>query len=277
MLDVEDDILISRAEEITSSGIKAELEAIVRELFPRLEFHSQAQGDERKFRAFANRLLDVSDYKEVETEIASRIHSFVLPRLKTQPERSDYWAKMLLAKPTAVVTPMLKEMLVERPSLFDWQRFHLWRLATALPYSLIPPDLFIKAVEVSNSTLSDNVSAQCIVFLGRHSDNIARESLFARLFTAQRSYLIQRAVLIAIQELPTKEYYYQRALEMNSDHKELVEYLNQKDEPDYGVRGRTSRHCVQEPRPVAHVVKRGIGLSAGAVKTFRLSRDDYDY
>ena len=277
MLDVEDDVLISRAEEITTRGLKAELEAIVQELFIRLEFHAGPNGDERKFRAFANRLLDISDYEEVEAEITRRIHAFVLPRLKSHPERTDYWVKMLLAKPTDIVKPVLKEMLVEKPSLFDWQRFYLWRLATALPQALLPEELFIRAVEVSNRTLSDNESAQCIVFFGRHSDNTARENLFARLFTAQRSYLIQRAVLIAIQELPSKDYYYQRALEMNSDHKELVDYLSHRDAPDYGIRPRASRHCLEEPKQIAHVIARGIGLSRGTVTTFRLSRDDYDY
>jgi len=172
---------------------------------------------------------------------------------------------------------LYKEPDLEKPTMFDWQRFHLWRLATGLPRDLIPDILFEKAVEVSNSTLSDNVSAQCIVFLGRHSDNTARENLFARLFSAQRSYLIQRAILIAIQELPTKEYYYQRALETNSDHKELVDYLNHRDEPDYGIRIRSTRHCQEEPKPIEHVIKRGIGFAAGTVTTFRLSRHDYDY
>ena len=277
LLDVEDDILISRAEEIISRGVKEELEAIVKELFPRLELHAQANGDDRKFRAFANRLLDISDYEEVEAEITPRIHDFVIPRLTTYPERTDYWVKMLSARPSEAVSPVLKELLVEKPTMFDWQRFHLWRLATGLPRDLIPDKLFEKAVEVTNSTLSDNVSAQSIVFLGRHSDNTARENLFARLFSAQRSYLIQRAILIAIQELPTKEYYYQRALETNSDHKELVDYLNHRDEPDYGIRIRSTRHCQEEPKPIEHVIKRGIGFAAGTVTTFRLGRHDYDY
>ncbi len=277
LLNVEDDILISRAEETISRGVKDELETIVEELFLRLEFHAQTNGDERKFRAFANRLLDVSDYEEVETEITPRIHGFVIPRLKTHPERTDYWVKMLLARPTEAITPVLKEYLVDRPSIFDWQRFYLWRLSTGLPRELIPQELFDKALEVSNSTLSDNVSAQCIVFLGRHLDNTMRENLFARLFTAQRSYLIQRAILIAIQELPAKDYYYRRAIETNSDHKELVDYLTARGEPDYGIRPRSFRHCLEEPKPIEHVIKRGIGLSAGKKMTFRLSRHDYDY
>src|SRR3990172_12619004 len=261
LLDVDDDVLISRAEETISRGLKAELEAITADLFSRLEFHSTPDGDERKFRAFANRLLDISDFAEVEHDITKRIHGFVIPRFKTHPERSDYWAKMLAARPGENVKALLKELLLDSPSLFDWQRFHLWRLATNLHRHLIPDELFAKADEVSASTLSENVAAQSIVFLGRHSDNTTRENIYARLFTTQRSYIVQRAVLIAIQELPSKDYYYRRALEKNSDHKELIDYLLHRDSPDYGVKQRTPRHCVEESKPIEHIIKRGIGLS----------------
>lgn len=277
LLDVTDDILISHAEEVIARGLKSELEELTDKLFERLEFHAKPTGDDRKFRAFANRLLDVSDYEEVETDITSRIHHFVIPRLRSHPERSDYWVKMLAARATAKVSPLLQELLVDNPTMFDWQRFHLWRLATGLSKDLLPGALFAKAEQVSNSTLSDNVTAQSIVFLGRHADNTSRENLFARLFAAQRSYLVQRAILIAIQELPSKEHFYERALETNSDHQELVDYLKHRDEPDYGIRPRSVRHCLEEPKEIKHVIKRGIGVSHGKVQTYALSRSDYDY
>jgi hypothetical protein len=277
LMDVADDILISRAEEVIARGLKVELEEIIEELFERLEFHAKPKGDDRKFRAFANRLMDISDYEEIETEITQRIQDFVIPRLKSHPERSDYWVKMLSARPTNNISPILNELLVKNPSIFDWQRFHLWRLATELPIKLIPKELFTKAIDVSNSTLTDNVTGQSIVFLGRHSDNTARENLFTRLFTAQRSYLVQRSILIAIQELPSKEYYFKRALEINSDHKELIDYLLNRDTPDYGIKKRPIRHCRAKPIVIGHVIRRGIGIAQGGVRTFRLSHDDFEY
>jgi hypothetical protein len=277
LLEVDDDILISHAEEAVACASKKDLESIVDTLFPRLEYHSSKDGDDRKFRAFANRLLDISDFAEVERNITPRIHQFVIPRLKTHPERSDYWVKMLAARPTEDVTTLLKELLVDRPSLFDWQRFHLWRLATHLPRGLVPEVLFSEANQVSTNTLSENVAAQSIVFLGRHSDNTERENLFARLFTAQRSYVVQRAILIAIQEVPMKDHYYKRALETNSDHQDLVDYLLARDSPDYGVKARSMRKCAEEPKPIEHIITRGIGLEKGKVATFRLSGYDYDY
>jgi hypothetical protein len=277
LLNVDDDILISQAEETISRGAKDELEAITDKLFKRLEFHSSVKGDERKFRALANRLLNISDFVEVQREITPRIHEFVIPRLKSHPERTDYWTKMLSAQPSVKVADITRELLVERPSLFDWQRFHLWKLATQLPTELVPKNLFDKAKEESASTLSENVASQSIVFLGRHSDNTERENLYARLFTAQRSYVVQRAVLIAIQELPDKDYYYRRVLERNSDHAELIKYLSHCDSPDYGLKPRSARHCLKEPRVIEHVIKRGIGLAQNRATTFRLGGYDYDY
>jgi hypothetical protein len=277
LLDVDDDLLLSEAEETITKGDKVELEKIVEGMFERLEFHATQDGDERKFRAFANRLLDVSNYEEMANDIVPRIHDFVIPRLRTHPERSDYWTKMLSVKPTQKVGEVLHELLVATSSMFDWQRFYLWKLATNIPSSLIPLALFEKAKDVSISSLSENVSSQCIVFMGRHLDNTARENLFTGLFSAQRSYIIQRAVLIAIQELPNKDYYYSRALETNSDHRELIDYLKNRPQPDYGIKERPTRHCREEPIHFKHLIKRGVGLSKGKPRSFRISRSDYDY
>ena len=277
LLDVEDDLLIARAEEAISCSTKNDLEAIADELFPRLTFHASQQGDDRKFRAFANRLLDISDFAEVKREITSQIRQFVIPRLKTHPDRSDYWAKMLAACPNSDVGNALKDLLVDDPSLFDWQRFHLWKLATQLPTGLLPRELFGRAREVNSSTLSENVAAQSIVFLGRHSDNTERENIYARLFSAQRSYVVQRAILIGIQELPSREDYYHRALETNADHQELVDYLLQCEKPNYGIKIRASRTCKEEPKPIKQIIKRGIGMAHGRITTFRLCSSDYDY
>jgi hypothetical protein len=134
-----------------------------------------------------------------------------------------------------------------------------------------------KAEEVGASTISNSVASQAIVFAGRHGDNTLRENLFARHFTSQRHYLVQRAVLLAIQELPNRDFYFKRALELNSDHRELIQYLQESKESDYGIRTRTTRRCVQEPIEFQHMVRRGIGLVEGKATSFRLTRGDYDY
>jgi len=279
LLNVEDDILISEAEEVISSGDKLKIEEMINTLFERLEYHASVNGDDRKFRAIANRIMDAGDYIEIETDIHDRLNKFVIPRFNTHPERSDYWMKMLSVRVNDDTTKMLEELLVDRPSLFDWQRFYLWKLALYLNQQHITDKLLDKARSVAVSPLSENVASQAIIFLGKHGDNVERESLYARLFTPQKGYIIQRAIIIAIQELPTgtKKHYYQRALEINSDHKELIEYLSNRDIPDYGLKIRNRRHVKPEPKQPINVIRRGVGIAKGKVIQFRLSYNDYDY
>jgi len=91
--------------------------------------------------------------------------------------------------------------------------------------------------------------------------------------------VVQRAILIAIQELnaDSRLHYYKRALDTNSDHKELIEYLSNNCKPNYGIKVRPVKHCLETPRKTTHEIKRGIGLLKGVPTRFRLTRDDYDY
>jgi len=278
LLDVEDDQVLSNAEEIIASGDRSRIETIIDQLFSRLEFHAGPDGDDRKFRAFANRLLDTGDYAEIKQNIHPRLREFVIPRLITHPERSDYWTKLLSVEPSNSTIETVQRLLADQPSMFDWQRFHLWKLALYLPKPL-PRAILDKAIAVSGSRLSEAVAAQAIVFVGKHGDNTQRELLFGNHFTPQSSTLAQRAVLIAIQELPErqKEYLFKRALEINSDHMELVKYLSNLSSPNYGEKLRTERHCMETPRKVETYLRRGIGLVGGKIVRFRLSRRDYDY
>jgi hypothetical protein len=278
LMDVSDDNIISKAEEVIKTGDKKKIKSIVEPMFKRTEYHATENGDDRKFRAYANRLLDAGDYKELYEEIHPRIHKLVLPRMRSHPERSDYWMKMLSVNPSVDVINEVKSFLVDKPSLFDWQRYYLWKLGIACPLPH-PPGLMEKALEVSGSTLSDLVTSQAIIYVGKHGDNVARESLFSAHFTAQRSYPVQRAVLIAMQELPksTLDYYYRRALEINTDHKELIEYLYSLGSPQYGDKKRDVKKFLTIPRVVETKIQRGVGLIEGKIVHFRLSRNDYDY
>jgi hypothetical protein len=278
-LNVEEDILISEAEEIISSGDKTKIERTVDVLFERLQHHAGTDGDDRKFRAFANRLLGAGDYVEVEGNVHTRLNAFVIPRLKSHPEKSDYWTKVLSVNVEEDVVKAVEELLVDRPSMFDWQRFHLWKLALYIPKGRATPKLLERAGSVATSPLSDNVTSQAIVFLGKHGDNVERESIFVRLFTPQKGYVVQRAILIAIQELPkdTRNHFYARALQVSGEHKELVDYLANRDAADYGMRTRAKRHCLEVPRVPQRIISRGVGLARGRVTRFRLTRHDYDY
>lgn len=274
LMNVEDDVILSESEEIIRSGDCAKISGIIENLFARLEFHSSKEGDERKFRAYMNKLLDVGDYESLSDEVHNRLRPFVIPRLRTHPDRSDYWARALAVKPDESVTEALVDLLVTRPTIFDWQKFHLWRLALHLTNP--PQDLINKAIETCVDHESENVAAQAAIFIGKHGDNTLREVLFKH-FTNRRAYVVQRAVLIALQELPSKASCYKRALEMIPDHAELVEYLNNLPKPVYGEKYRSIRQCKEEPLAIEAYIKQGVGLVDGEKVEFRLLFDDFEF
>lgn len=274
LMDVSDDVILSESEEIIRSGDCAKISGIVENLFSRLEFHSTKEGDERKFRAYMNKILDVGDYEDLSESIHDRLRPFVIPRLRTHPDRSDYWVRALAVHPDESVKDALVDLLVTRPTVFDWQKFHLWRLALYLPTS--PQELINKAIEACVDHESENVAAQASIFIGKHGDNTLRENLFKH-FTNRRAYVVQRAVLIALQELPSKTSCYKRAIEMIPDHSELVEYLTNLQKPVYGEKYRSVRQCKEEPLTIEAYIKQGVGLVDGIKVEYRLLFDDFEF
>lgn len=277
LMDVEDDVIISQAEETIARGAVGPLKTTAETLLTRLEVHAAAGGDDRKFRAFANRLLSIADFEELAERIHPEIRRFVLPRLRSHPSRSDYWAKMLLPVVDETVLDQVRDLLFRKPSLFDWQRFHLMRLLTHT--EVLPPDLLECVKTTARVGVSILERSQAILCVGRHGSNTDRERTFAELFSAQAPFVIQRALIAAIQELPLalREQLFDRALKINSDHRQFVEFIRERERATYGERPRTLRRCREEPREISVFLMSGIGLVNGARTTFRLSRSHYDY
>ena len=277
LMDVTDDILLSRAEEVIASGDCAEILQISEDLFDRLEHHSTEDGEDRKFRAYSNRLLSASEFVEIRDDIYPRLLTFVAPRLESFPEKSDYWVKILSAYPGEVALDLAIKDLVTEKSSFAWQRFHLWNLVLHMQ-SPIPEELMNAAIAAASDPVSSSTSAKAIICIGKHGDNTLRESLF-RHFSAQANYTVRRAILIALQELPkeVREKYYKRANQLNSDHEELILWCNEEKEIKYGESFKGTRNCKDEPTEIEVSFEDGIGLIDGEIINFRLSDDHYGY
>jgi len=277
LIDVEDDAHISELEDIVARGNRGEIEEKLPVAQQRLEFHSGPEGDERKFRAFANRLMQIGEYAEFKDAVNSHIVPFVKKKLFEAPHKSDYWYKILQESPATDWMDEVDQLLRSDASVFNWQRFYLWKLLTAA--SSISNELLSKAKSTINNPISDAEAYQAIVCIGKHGDNQDRESLFVQYFSPQRSYLIQRAILIALQELPTdrRSKFYERGIQSCPDHTQLVRYLEELEEARYGVKLRPTRTLPEQPRVVRTDILRGIGKVQGRVVRYRLSRADYDY
>jgi hypothetical protein len=279
LLDVRDDKLISEIEESIAAADCGRMKDQADVLQQRLIFHSQKNGDDRKFRAIANRLLTVSSFSGLDSKIMPMVRDLVLPRLDTHPDRSDYWSKMLEPCWHAGAQEKVTSLLVGPGiSVFAWQRFYLWRLLTAAngPMS---PDLINAAFEVGKSSPSDLVSSQAIVFIGRHGSNLQRKALFDDIYRANTPYPIQRAIIIALQELPgdARNRIWGQALKINPEHTQLVAYLTDLPKADYGLRPARIRKCRAEPKVITVNAEIGVGMIDGQRVRFRLARSHYDY
>lgn len=278
LTDVSDDKLISDVEDAIATRSCSRIYSVIEMLFSKLEHHGGLSGDDRKFRAFGNRLLEIGDFEELKNKVYPRLESFVLPRLRSHPDRSDCWTRYLASSMSDKTFGEVEALLIDKPSLFNWQRFHLWRL---LLHSSRPISsrLLVQAIESSRGETSDLVATQAILCIGKHGTNTQRENLFTTVFSSQRSYAVQRAVLLGVQELPEDQRasFYRRAVSMNSEHQELCEFLQKLARPTYGEKPRQVKHCEEVPRSIESSVLRGVGLIDGKKVSFRLSRADYDY
>lgn len=277
LIDVEDDAHLSELEDVVARGSREEINTRLPIAQQRLQFHAGAKGDERKFRAFANRLMQIGEYSDFKAAINAHVVPFVRQKLSEAPHKSDYWSKILQEAPPDEWLLDVDRLLRSDASVFNWQRFYLWKLLTAS--EAITPDLLSKAWSTINNPISDLEAYQAIICIGRHGDNQDRESLFVQYFSPQRSYLIQRSILIAMQELPKerRSKLYERAVQTCPDHTQLIRYIEELEEPRYGIRKRPTRQLPEQPRVVQADIKRGVGKVQGQVVRYRLSRDDYDY
>lgn len=278
LLDVTDDIRLTDIEDCLARGTYDDVKKALLMAEDGLNNHSGNTGDDRKFRAYANRALEIGGYPEFKEKVMELLLGVVLPRLDTHPERSDYWAKMLTIAPQEKWLPDVIRLLYGGDaSVYNWQRFHLWRLV--LSAHEIPKDLLSHAKSVATNPVSDLEAYQAIIVLGKHGNNNDRESLFTQLFSPQRSYPIQRALIIAIQELEPnlRRRFYERACTLNREHNQLVEYLKSLPNPNYGIRPHRNRSLRTDPNKFEVHIKTGIGLVGGEVKRYRLSRSAYDY
>lgn len=277
-VDVSDDVQISEFEEALASRDLQRIGASVSGALARLDFHCGENGDDRKFRAYANRLANAAEYNELRSVIWPRLKKLVLPRLASHPEKSDTWVNLLSADVDEEVQNAAFDFLsTSGKNMFEWQRMWLWELLIRCEGTVQERSL-AKAREVRDGTLCDAVSARAVVLLGKCGDNILRNQLFDELCVSQRSVLMHRAVLLAVQELPDaqRELLFQRALRVTPESAELVSFL-QGSPAIYTLYRRHVRCASPEKRGVVVQAKRGIGKVSGKVVHYRLNLRDYDY
>ena len=279
IMDVADEVKLSEISGAISSGDRSSIEPKVDVALERARFHAGPTGDDRKFRAFSNQLTKASKFPGLRARIWPAIKELVLPRLHTHPERSDWWVKLLSQDVDAGIQERVHHCLTTPgQNIFDWQRMYLWELLIRARGD-IKVELLEHAKAVSVSLNCDAVAARATILRGQRGDGIDRDALFAELYQRNRSDLIKRAVLIAIQEMEPgrRDRLYAAALKMDPNQSELVDWLRERDAPVYTLYQWQEREFATEARKRTEISRRGIGTIDRQVVRFTLTRLDYDY
>lgn len=180
LIDVSDDAYISNIEDVIARASKDEMQNVIPKVFEKLNIHASPRGDDRKFRAYANRLLQIADFEELKDLVIDKLVPFVVSRMDTHPGRSDYWSRLLHAAPNGAWLDMAIKLLSTDASVYNWQRFYIWKLLMAR--SEIPVELLGVAMNMINSPVSDLEASQAILCYGKHATHQQRENLYVQFF-----------------------------------------------------------------------------------------------
>lgn len=280
IVDVTDDKLISDFEIAIDEQDHAKIQYLMDDAKNLLEKHSAPGGNDKIFRAIANRLLDCCSMYSALTHaynLNNKIIEKVIDRIDTHPEKMNVWCDMLSCCDDKRIIDKITYHLIKRPSLYNWHRYHTIRLLTSLP---------IKLSEEMQSTLWSSARGEIsrheayisIICLGKHLDNNSREKIFDVFFKSQSSILIKRSVLISIQELPheTRNKKYNEAISINPQLKPLVDYLSSLEKPNYGIKTWTKKK-VREHVYKKNYSRKGVGIVKGKTVSYSLSKSDFSY
>lgn len=279
LLDIADDKLLSDYDDLLRAGDKTAITAHLPEMMKRLEHHAQPHGDERKFRAFSNKLLDTAKYVELRNEILPTLQDHAMTRLRSHPEKSDTWARLLSPKVDKRVQESICALLHDGDyQSLTWQR--LWLLETLLrANSLDHGQCMDEARRISTTETCSVVQGRALLIRGRFGDNTERETIASDFYKNAASIDIKRAVVLAIQEMPQdkRDSHYNRFLKIDPDTAELIKFVQKLERPRYCTYSFEDRHFPEQPKKLTLLAERGIGLMDSKVTRFRLSTSDIGY
>lgn len=279
VLDVADDQMLSNYEEILKRQDVQEIGSEIPALFERLEYHDKHSHDDRKFRAFANKLLETAKFPNFFDEILPKLKGYALENLKTHPERSDKWASLISPDVDEDVQKNLLALLKnDNYRAISWQR--MWIFETLLRASELKTSACIdEARRVSDNDRCSFVKGRALLLRGKFGDNIERDRIASDYFMMNAPIDIKRAVVIAIQELDEerRNSHYKRFLRIDQNVKELVHYVKESDKIRYSTYSFKKRKLSPQPKKINILAKRGFGLINNKTTNFRLPLTDAEY
>jgi len=201
IVDVTDDRILSDYEETLKKQDALQIESTIPDLFEKLKYHDKTSCDDRKFRAYANKLLKTAEFNEFGNKILPKLKEYAFERLRTHPERSDSWSRFISPD---VDEECQKELLYilthDDYREISWQR--MWIFETLLRADELKIDGCIdEARKVSDKDPCSFVRGRAILFRGKFGDDIERERIACDFFKMNESIDIKRAVVISVKDM----------------------------------------------------------------------------
>lgn len=280
LIDVEDDVIISDCEQKIRNGLKEDIVKIIPIIRDKIIFNAREEGDDRKLRAYINRALDLMDYDEFKGSFDKEIKELIMARITTNPARTDYWVKFLSSVVDDTVVAKVFDLLFRDKVIFNWQRYNLIRLLISSKVDI--SSVMQRREEVRSAYVnspSELEKGLLIILIGKMTSAASKPDLYSNFFTQQLGYYQQRCLLIALYDLDheVRNKIYDRALNINHEHSELVSYLKSKDDITIGIKPRYSKKLPEQPKKIVAITKSGVGLVKGKIAKYRMSYDACDY
>ena len=159
--------------------------------------------DTREFRYCMNRMVMLATCSEFAVPPAyfESVTQLVVQRLADHPAATDQFVRYLRAVPLgqAEQDGIAHYLLDDHRSLYGWQNYRLWKLMGQRGFAR--PDLIARARTVLAEKDDGASRAGATLYLGSLGADEDREHVAAR-FGTLRSFLGQRAALVALQGLP---------------------------------------------------------------------------
>lgn len=278
LVNVDDDITISKLEENLKTANHEKINESIKILNEKLKTHDEK--DDRRFRAYLNRALEISDYEDYRSIVQPILSDLLNKKIQDRADRSDYWAKCLANFPSEDTSRIAFDVVANKRSIFDWQRYNAWRLLISEGHQLPGTPEHAQAVREQIQKISNELEkGLAIIYLGLISQTQNLPDIYNFYFSTSSSHFVQRCCILAIfkSEKQWREKTYGIIKDQTPEHTELIDYLLETETISIGFKRRDKKTLNDTQREVSALHQSGFGISNGRVVKFRMSYDGVEY
>lgn len=272
----EQDQRLAEVEAAAHRGIESELRANLPHLIEGLSV-SVAKNDDRKVRAYGNRLRLFAQFDDLRGECLGPLVELGLRGLRDNPSKADTWARFAREQADEAQIELVRFARDQDYNRHPWAC--MWAIIAAGNCRTPAGPFFDLLRSVAYETNGHPFQrAWAVMLLGKHGDNVERQRIAADILSSGAPTPVLRSALVAIQELPNREEHFAHASRLGPVVQNLVAYLRCLSKPNYGKKDDIRKKFQKRGQRTASPVRVGFGLVGGQPTRFNLAgaaeRDD---